>query len=83
MLSLEKGGYCKEVIKCAQHSVILTTPSEERIEYEGIQPTPKEYENDLFKGVYTEDGKVGHEFSKVDVEEQTSLEEINKIDDHA
>ena len=46
---------CKGVIKYAQHSVLLTTPSGERIEYEGIQPTPKEYENDLLEGVYLED----------------------------
>ncbi|XP_066323181.1 uncharacterized protein [Miscanthus floridulus] len=33
---------CKGVIKYAQHSVLLTTPSGERIEYEGIQPIPKD-----------------------------------------
>jgi len=31
---------CKGVIKYAQRLVLLTTPSEERIEYEGIQPSP-------------------------------------------
>ena len=46
---------CKGVIKYAQCSVLLTTPSGERIEYEGIQPTPEEYENDLLEGVYSED----------------------------
>ena len=46
---------CKGVIKYAQRSVLLITPSGERIEYEGIQPTPKEYENDLLEGVYSED----------------------------
>ena len=30
-----------------------------------------------------EDSKVDYEFSDVNVEEQTPLEEINKIDDHA
>jgi len=33
---------CKGVIKYAQHSVLLTTPSGERIEYEGIQPAPED-----------------------------------------
>jgi len=33
---------CKGVIKYAQRSVLLTTPSGERIEYEGIQPIPKD-----------------------------------------
>jgi hypothetical protein len=32
----------KGVIKYAQRSVLLTTPSGERIEYEGIQPVPKD-----------------------------------------
>ena len=31
---------CKGVIKYAQCLVLLTTPSGERIEYEGIQPVP-------------------------------------------
>ena len=73
---------CNGVIKYAQYSVLLTTPSGERIEYEGIQPTPEEYEDDLLEGVYTEDSKVDYEFLDVSVEEQTPLEEINKIDDH-
>ena len=30
------------MIKYAQRSVLLTTPSGERIEYEGIQPIPKD-----------------------------------------
>ena len=46
---------CKGVIKYAQCSVLLTTPSGERIEYEGNQPTPEEYENDLLEGVYSDD----------------------------
>ena len=33
---------CKGVIKHAQRLVLLTTPSGERIEYEGIQPVPKD-----------------------------------------
>ena len=73
------------MIKYAKRSVLLTTPSGERIEYEGIQPSPKEYDNgnDLLEGVNTEDSKVDCEFLDVSVEEQTPLEEINKIDDHA
>ena len=46
---------CKGVIKYAQRSVLLTTPLGERIEYEGIQLAPEEYENDLLEGVYSED----------------------------
>ena len=54
---LEKGwlSACKGVIKYAQRSVFLTTPSGERIEYEGIQHAPEEYENDLLEDVYSED----------------------------
>ena len=33
---------CKGVIKYAQRSVLLTAPSGERIEYEGIQPIPED-----------------------------------------
>ena len=33
---------CKGVIKYAQRLVLLTTPSGERIEYEGIQPVPED-----------------------------------------
>jgi hypothetical protein len=33
---------CKGVIKYAQRSVLLTAPSGERIEYEGIQPVPED-----------------------------------------
>ena len=35
--------------------MLLITPSGERIEYEGIQPAPEEYEDDLLEGVYSED----------------------------
>ena len=38
---------CKGVIKYTQRSVLVTTPSGETIEYEGIQPAPEEDENDL------------------------------------
>ena len=65
---------CKGVIKYAQRSVLLTTPSGERIEYEGIQPAPEEYENDLLESVSCEDSKVDCEFSDVNVEEKTPLE---------
>jgi len=73
---------CNGVIKYAQHSVLLTTPSGERIKYEGIQPAPEEYENDLLEDVYTEDSKVDCEFLDVNVEDQPPLEEINNTDDH-
>ena len=43
------------MIKYAQRSMLLITSLGERIEYEGIQPTPKEYENDLLESVYLED----------------------------
>ena len=39
---------CKGVIKYAQCLVLLITPSGERIGYEGIQPSPEEYENERF-----------------------------------
>ena len=71
------------MIKYAQHSVLLTTPLGERIEYKGIQPAPEQNETDLLEGVYIEDNKVDSEFSDVNVEEQTPLEELNKRDDHA
>ena len=43
------------MIKYVEGSVLLTAPSGERIEYEGIQPASEEYENDLLEGVYSED----------------------------
>ena len=46
------------MIKYAQRLVLLTTLSGERIEHEGIQPAPEEYENDLLEDVNTEDSKV-------------------------
>ena len=65
---------CKGVIKYAQHSVLLTTPLGERIEYEGIQPASEEDENDLLEDVSCEDSKVDCEFSDGNVEKQTPLE---------
>ena len=65
---------CKEVIKYAQRSVLLTTPSGERIEYEGIQPALEEDENDLLEGVSYEDSKVDCEFSDGNEDEQTPWE---------
>jgi len=75
---------CKGVIKYAQRSVFLTTPSGERIEYEGIQPSPKEYDNgnDLLEGVNTKDSRVDYEFLDDGVEEQTPLEELYPTDDY-
>ena len=74
---------CKGVIKDAQRSVLLTTPSGERIEYEGIKPAPEECENDLLEGVNTEDSKVDCEFSDVSAKEQTPMEDLNTRDEHA
>ena len=74
---------CKGVIKYAQRSVLLTTPLGERIEYEGIQPVPEEYENDLLEGASCEDSNVDGEFLDVSVKDQTSLEDLNTRDDHA
>ena len=65
---------CKGVIKYAQHSVLLTTPSGERIEYEGIQSAPEEDKNDLLEGVSYEDSKVDYESLDGNVEEQTPWE---------
>ena len=65
---------CKGVIKYAEHSVLLTTPSRQRIKYEGIQPAPEEDENDLLEGMSCEDNKVDCEFSYGNVEEQTPYE---------
>ena len=73
MLSLEWEG-CLHAKEYAQRSVLLTTLSGERIEYEGIQPAPEEYEDDLLEGVYTEDSKVDCEILDGNVEEQTPLE---------
>ena len=73
---------CKGVIKYAQRSVLLTTPLGERIEYEGIQPAPEEYENDLLEGVSYEDSNVDYEFSDVIVKEQTPLEDLDTRDNH-
>ena len=74
---------CKGVIKYAQRSVLLTTPSGERIEHDGIQPAPKEYENDILEGASCEDSNVDYEFSDVSVKEQTPLEDLNTRDDQA
>ena len=75
---------CKGVIKNATYSVLLTTPLGERIEYEGIQPSPEEYDNgnDLLEGENTKDSKVDCEFPDDGVEEQTPLEELYSIDDY-
>ena len=74
---------CKGVIKYAQHSVLLTTPSGERIKYEGIRPASEDYENDLLERVSCEDSKVDCEFSDVSIEEQTPLEDLNVRIGHA
>ena len=72
MLSLEMEGYLL-VKEYAHRLVLLTIPPGERIEYEGIQPAPEEYEDDLLEGVYTDDSKVDCEFLDGNVEEQTPL----------
>jgi len=74
ILGMGRLSACKGVIKYAQRSVLLTSPSGERIEYEGIQPIPEEYENDLLEGASCEDSKVDCEFLDVNIEEQTPLE---------
>ena len=70
------------MIKYAQLLVLLTTPSGERIEYEGIQLAPEEYENDLLEGASCDDSNVDYEFLDVSVKEQTPLEDLNTRDDH-
>ena len=64
--------------------MLLTTPSGERIEYEGIQPSPEEYDNGnyLLEGVNTKESKVDCEFPNDGVEEQTPLEELYPTDDY-
>ena len=73
MLSLEWEG-CLHAKEYAQRSVLLTTLSGERIEYEGIQLAPKEDENDILEGVSCEDSKVDCEFLDGNIEEQTPWE---------
>ena len=82
MLSLEMEGYLL-VKEYAHRLVLLTIPPGERIEYEGIQPAPEEYENDLLEGASCEDSKLDCEFLDVSVKEQTPLEDLNTRDDHA
>jgi hypothetical protein len=74
---------CKGVIKYVQRTVLLTSLSGGRIEYEGMKAAPKECEDDLSEGVNTEDIKVDGEFSDVSVEEQTPLEDLNVRIGHA
>jgi hypothetical protein len=62
--------------------MLLTTPSEKRIEYQGGPLLHEEDENDQLEDRYTEDRRVDHEFIEVRVEEQTALEELNKRDDN-
>ena len=66
------------MIKYAQRSVLLITSLGERIEYEGIQPTLEEYENDLLEGVYLED--VYH--LRVSSSKVSILCSANKLLDH-
>ena len=73
---------CKGVIKYAQCSVLLTTPLGERIEYEGNQHAPEEYEDDLLEDVYTEDSKVDCEFSDVSAEEHLTYDIELSIMEH-
>ena len=55
---------CKGVIKYAQRLVLLITPSVERIEYEGIQPAPKEYKNNLLEKVLSSDQETSAKYLK-------------------
>jgi hypothetical protein len=60
---------CKGVIEYAQHSVFLTTLSGERIEYEGIKPTPEGYKVNPSEGMNTKNGEKGCGISDVIVED--------------
>jgi hypothetical protein len=81
---LGNGWLCaqKGVIHGTRCTMLLTTPSGKRIEYQGSRLSPEEDENDQLEDRYTEDSKVDHEFTEVRVEEQTTLEELNRRDDH-
>jgi hypothetical protein len=63
--------------------MLLTTPLGKRTEYQGGRLLPEEDENDHLEDRYTEDSKVDREFTKVIAEEQITLEELNRRDDHA
>jgi hypothetical protein len=81
---LGNGWLCaqKGVIHGTRCTMLLTTPSGKRIEYQGSRLSPEEDENDQLEDRYTEDSKVDHEFTEVRVEEQTTLEDLNRRDDH-
>jgi hypothetical protein len=82
---LGNGWLCahKGVIHGTRCTMLLTTLSGKRIEYQGGRLLPEEDKNDQLEDRYTEDRKVDHEFTEVRVEEQTALEELNKRDDNA
>jgi hypothetical protein len=63
--------------------MLLTTPSRKRIKYQGGRLLPEGDENDQLEDRYTEGSKVDHEFTEVTAEEQITLEELNRRDDHA
>jgi hypothetical protein len=63
--------------------MLLTASSGKRTEYQGGRLLPEEDENDQLEDRYTENSKVDHEFTEVIAEEQTTLEELNRRDDHA
>jgi hypothetical protein len=56
--------------------MLLTTPSEKRIEYQGGRLLPEGDENDQLEDRYTKDSKVDHEFTGVIAEEQITLEKL-------
>jgi hypothetical protein len=82
---LSNGWLCahKGVIHGTRCTMLLTTLSGKRIEYQGGRLLPEEDENDQLEDRYTEDRKVDHEFIEVRVGEQTALEELNKRDNNA
>jgi hypothetical protein len=81
---LGNGWLCahKGVIHGTRCTMLLTTPSGKRIEYQGGRLLPEGDENDQLEDRYTEGSKVDHEFTEVIAEEQITLEELNRRDDH-
>ena len=73
---------CKGVIKYAQCTVLLITPSGEWIEYEGIQAPPEDFQDKTLESGYIEDGKDDCEFSDINADGQALLEGVNTIDDY-
>ena len=73
---------CKGVIKYAQCTVLLITPSGEWIEYEGIQAPLEDFQDETLEGGYIEDGKDDCEFLDINAEGQALLDGVNTTDDY-